>query len=304
MNAKLTRKGLTFSAVDAFGDPLESGPVGGWARPYATSPASPFWYASGDDDDDEDDEEDSGKGDEDEDEEDDEDEDDEDKGKTPEELAAEVKRLRAAYLKKLKNSKNRGTRIKELESGKAKHEADLALLQEQLDELKKNAGKEVDSEAATKRINELVERAKEEGREAFKPIVIKMAARAELMAQGARPALVDRLVKMVDVSDVDIDDDDGSIDVTEQVLQIKKDFAEYFGPRKATSTARKRKGTAEEGDEEGSGSGAGARKKVPATTGASSRKAGGARGGDEGGEGAVKKTSAQRLADRLMGKSE
>lgn len=299
MNKKLTRKDLTFSAVDAFGDPLETDELGGWARPYATAPFSPFWYASGDDDDEDEEDDDSGKED-DEDDEDDE-EDDEDKGKTPEELKAEVQRLRAAYIKKLKNSKNRGTRIKELESGKAKHESDLALLQEQLDELKKTAGKEVDSEAATKRINELVERAKEEGREAFKPIVIKMAARAELMAQGARPALVDRLVKMVDVSDVDIDDEDGSIDVTEQVLQIKKDFAEYFGPRKATSSTRKRKGTTEndEDEDKGSGSGTGARKRTTGSAG--SRKAGGAGGGDEGAGDDVKKSSAQKLADRLMG---
>lgn len=296
MNQKLTRKGLTFSAVDAFGDPLETEP-GGWARPYATDAASPFWYASGDDDEDEEDDEDSGKGDEDEEEDDEDDEEDEDKGKSPEELAAEVKRLRAAYLKKLKNSKNRGTRIKELETSKSKVESDLATLQEQLDELKKTAGKDVDTEAAQRRINDLVEKAKEEGREAFKPVVIKMAARAELMAQGARPALVDRLVKMVDVSDVDIDDDTGEIDVTDQVLQIKKDFAEYFGAKKATTT-RKRKGA--EGDEEGAanGSGAGARKR-PAGS-AASRKAGGSAGGDEG-AGEVKKTSAQRLADRLMG---
>lgn len=301
MNAKLTRKGLTFSAVDAFGDPLEETGLGGWARPYATDSASPFWYASGDDDDEDDDEEDKGDKDEEDDEEDD-DDDDEDKGKTPEELAAEVKRLRAAYLKKLNNSRNRGTRIKELESGKGKMESDLAALQEQLDQLKKTAGKEVDSEAATRRINELVEKAREDGKEAFKPVVIRMAVKAELMAQGARPTLVDRLVKMIDPSEVDIDDEDGSIDVTEQVLLLKKDVPEMFGPRKATAT-RKRKGAGDDDVDNGTGAGSdtGARKKV--TAGASSRKAGGAAGGDEGAD-TVKKTSAQRLADRLMGKSE
>lgn len=277
---------LTASGVDAH-EP-------GWARPYATDPFSPFWYASGDDDD-EDDEDDEGKGDEDDEEDDDEDDDDEDKGKTPEELAAEVKRLRAAYLKKLKNSKNRGTRIKDLEAGKTKAESDLLALQEQLDELKKTAGKEVDTEAAQRRINELVEKAREEGKEAFKPVVIKMAARAELMAQGARPALVDRLVRMVDVNDVDIDDEDGSIDVTEQVLQLKKEMPEMFGPRKATPV-RKRKGAAGAEEDEGKGSGGAGGTRRP---GASSRKAGGAGGGDEGGE--TKKTTAQILADRLRG---
>ena len=282
MNRKYTGKGLTFSAVDAYGDPLEEN-TGGWLRPYATDATSPFWYASGDDDDEDDD--DTGKGDKDDEdeEEDDDDEDDEDKGKTPEQLLAEVKTLRAAYLKKIKSSKNRGLRATAAETAKAKLEADFATLQEQFDELKKTAGKEVDSEAATRRINELIEKAKEDGRNAFKPTVIKMAARAELMAAGARPALVDRLVRMIDVNDVDIDDDDGSIDVSDQVLAIKKELPEMFGPKRSTTTTRK---------------------KVVANGGGSSddgkRRAGGAGGGDDGGQG-KKKTGAQLLADKLRG---
>ena len=283
---------LTASGVDGF-EP-------GWARPYATDPFSPFWYASGDDDEDDDEEDDKGKGDEDDEEDDDEDEDDEDKGKTPEELAAEVKRLRAAYLKKLKNSKNRGTRLATAEAEKTKLASDFAALQEQFDELKKTAGKEVDSEAATRRINELIEKAREEGKDAFKPTVIKMAARAELMAQGARPALVDKLVRMVDISEVDIDDEDGSIDVTEQVLSIKKDMPEAFGPRKATTTKRTRREGAGSGsgdDDKGSGKGSGS---GPGAGKGSARKAGGAAGGDGGGEG-KKLTAAERIANRLRG---
>lgn len=261
----------------------------GWAHMY--SDADPFkpWHADGGEDEDEGEEdEDDDKDDE---EEDEDDEDDEDKGKSPEELAAEVKRLRAAYLKKLKNSKNRGTRLAAAESEKAKLASDFATLQEQFDELKKTAGKEVDSEAATRRINELIEKAKEEGKNAFKPTVIKMAARAELMAQGARPALVDRLVRMIDTADVDIDDEDGSIDVTDQVDALKKDMPEMFGPRKAvTKRTRKPAGNGEgEGKGAGSGSGKGA-----------ARKAGGSGGGDEG-AGEEKLTAAQKVANRLRG---
>src|SRR3546814_9285312 len=94
-----------------------------------------------------------------------------------------------------------------------------------------------------------------------------MAVRAELMAQGARPALVDRLTKMVDVNDVDIDDEDGSIDVTEAVMGIKKDMPEMFGPRKATPTRKRKESGAGEG---GSGSGAGT-----GTGKSAARKAGG-----------------------------
>jgi len=272
---------LTAAGVDGY-EP-------GWAHPYATDPFSPVFYADGGDEDDEgdedEDEEDDDKGEEGDDEDDD---DDEDKGKSPEELAAEVKRLRAAYLKKLNNSRNRGNRIKELETGKSKLEQDFATLQEQFAELQKTAGKEIDSEAAQRRINELVEKAREDGKEAFKPVVIKMAARAELMAQGARPTLVDRLVRMIDVNEVDIDDEDGTIDVTDQVLALKKDMPEMFGPRKAT-TKRTRKTTAGANGGEGSGTGKG-----------SARKAGGAGGSDEG-AGEERLTAAQKVANRLRG---
>lgn len=297
MTTNLLRPGLK-AAMSVDSDLVAAAGVDGyepgWARPYATSPFSPFWYASGDDDEDDEEDDDKGKGGEDEeDDEEEDDEDDEDKGKTPEELKAELQRLRAAYLKKLKNSKNRGTRLASSEAEKTKLASDFATLQEQFNELQKTAGKEVDTEAAQRRINELVDKAREEGREAFKPTVIKMAARAELMAQGARPALVDRLVRMIDVSEVDIDDEDGSIDVTDQVLKIKKDFAEYFGAKKAT-TVRKRKETGAGGD--GSGTGAGGK----GSGSANGRKAGGAAGGDEGGEG-KKLTAAQRVANRLRG---
>lgn len=260
----------------------------GWAHPYSSSDPFMPWHADGGEDDDEDEDDDKGeKDDEEEEEDDDDDDDDEDKGKSPEELAAEVKRLRAAYLKKLKNSKNRGTRLRDAEAAKSELEKNFATLQEQFAELQKTAGKEIDSEAAQRRINELVEKAKEEGREAFKPTVIRMAARAELMAAGARPALVDRLVRMIDVNEVDIDDEDGTIDVTDQVDSLKKDMPEMFGPRKAT-TKRVRK-TASGGSEGGSGAGKGA-----------ARKAGGGGGSDDG-AGDEKLTAAQKVANRLRG---
>ncbi|AVP41452.1 hypothetical protein SEA_WENTWORTH_13 [Streptomyces phage Wentworth] len=260
----------------------------GWAHPYATSDPFMPWHADGGEEDDDKGEEDEEDDDKDEEEDDDEDDDDEDKGKSPEELAAEVKRLRAAYIKKLKNSKNRGNRLRDAEAQRSKLESDFATLQEQFNELQKTAGKEVDSEAATRRINDLVEKAREEGREAFKPTVIRMAARAELMAAGARPALVDRLVRMIDVGEVDIDDEDGTIDVTDQVDALKKDMPEMFGPKRQTTKRTTRKTSS---DDEGKGSGTG---KGPA------RKAGGSGGSDEG-AGEEKLTSAQKLANKLRG---
>jgi hypothetical protein len=297
MMSNLLRPGL--SAAKSAGADLDllaaagvDGYEPGWAHPYATDPFSPVFYADGGDEDDDEgdeDEEDDDKGKESDEEDDDEEDDDEDKGKSEDELRAEVKRLRAAYLKKLKNSKNRGTRIREAEAAKSKLEQDFATLQEQFAELQKTAGKEVDSEAAQRRINELVEKAREDGKEAFKPTVIKMAARAELMAQGARPALVDRLVRMIDVNDVDIDDEDGTIDVSDQVLALKKDVPEMFGPRKATTKRTRKPAAGSEGGGSGTGTGKG-----------SARKAGASGGGDEG-AGEERKTAAQKVADRLRG---
>lgn len=247
----------------------------GWAHPYSSSDPFMPWHADGGEekDDDEGDEEDESEEKEGEEED---DEEDEDAGKSPEELAAEVKRLRAAYLKKLRQGKNRSVRIQALESDKATYDTKLAEMAEELKALREAGGKagEVDT-AAQQRINELIEAAKEEGKNSFKPVVIRMAARSELMAAGARATVVDRLVKMVDVEDVDIDDEDGSIDLTDQVLQLKKELPELFGPVRA-------------------------RTKAKAGTGTKAKEAGGAGGGDEGANEVVK-SATQKAADRLRG---
>jgi len=254
--------------------------VTGWAHPYSASDPFMPWHADGGEAEDEDEGEEDDKGSEEDDTEDDDLDDDEDAGKTPEELAAEVKRLRAAYLKKLRQGKNRSTRIQALEADKSTYDKKLAELETELNSLREAGGKqgEVD-QAAQSRINELIEAAKEEGKNSFKPVVIRMAARSELMAAGARATVVDRLVRMVDVEDVDIDDEDGSIDLTDQVLQLKKELPELFGPVRAR-TKTKPKGEA--------------------STSAKAKAAGGGDGGDEGAQEVVK-TATQKAADRLRG---
>lgn len=276
MSKNLVRPGM----VPALSAPslLEGGVdelVPGWAHMYSSTDPFMPWHADGGEekDDDEGDEDPEEK--EDDTEEDDLEEEDEDAGKTPEELAAEVKRLRAAYLKKLRQGKNRSTRIQALEADKQTYDTKLAEMSEELKALREAGGKagEVDT-AAQQRINELIEAAKEEGKSSFKPVVIRMAARSELMAAGARATVVDRLVKMIDTEDVDIDDEDGSIDLTDQVLQLKKELPELFGPMRVRNKA-----------------------KAPTTK---AKEAGGAAGGDEGAKDVVK-TATQRAADRLRG---
>lgn len=256
--------------------------VTGWAHPYSASDPFKPWHADGgeseadDEDEGDEDEEDTSK----EGEEDDDADEDEDAGKTPEELAAEVKRLRAAYLKKLRQGKNRSVRIQALESDKTAYDKKLAELETELKGLREAGGAsgEVDN-AAQQRINDLIDAAKEEGKNSFKPVVIRMAARSELMAAGARATVVDRLVKMVDTDDVDIDDEDGSIDLTDQVLQLKKELPELFGPVRARTKTKA---------------------KPSAESAAKAKAAGGGDGGDEGAKDVVK-TATQRAADKLRG---
>lgn len=246
----------------------------GWAHPYSASDPFMPWHADGGEEDEDEGEEDD-KGNEEEEDEDETEEEDEDAGKTPEELASEVKRLRAAYLKKLRQGKNRSTRIQALEADKQTYDTKLAELESELQSLREGAGKSAEQDAAAqKRIADLVESAKEEGKNAFKPVVIRMAARAELMAAGARASVLDRLVKMIDVNDADIDDEDGSIDLTDQITELKKDLPELFGERRAKPARKK-----------------------PATK---ASEAGGGDGGDEGADKVVK-SATQRAADRLRG---
>lgn len=269
MRKNMVRPGM--SALE-YGDEYTPG----WAHPYATEPFSPFWYADGGEDDDEGDA-DGEESDEDDDAE--EGEEDEDAGKTVEQLADELKRLRAAHIKKIRQAKNRSARITELETSSSSYDTKIAELETALQTLREESGKSgQQDEAAQRRIAELIENAKKEGKDSFKPTVIRMAAKAELMSAGAQTRAVDRLVRMIDVNDADIDEETGEIDVSDQVSALKKDLPELFGERRAPRTAKK---------------------KVVAGSG-SAAAAGGASGEDDKVDDAAK-TATQRAADRLRG---
>jgi len=266
MRMNMVRPGM--KALD-FGDEYTPG----WAHPYATEPFSPFWYADGGEDEDEGEDEDVDK---DGDSDDGGEEDDEDEGKTAAELADELKRLRTAHIKKIRQGKNRSVRIQELETANATYDQKIAELETALQTLKEESGKTSQTdEAAQRRIAELIEKAKEEGKNSFKPTVIRMAAKSELMAVGARANAVDRLVRMIDVNDADIDEETGEIDVSDQVAALKKDLPELFGERRAARTAKK-------------------------TSSTKAKDAGGASGDDDKVDDVVK-SATQRAADRLRG---
>lgn len=243
---------------------------GGWTHPYGTGLFSPFWYADGADDTGDDD----GGADTDDDAGVDDDSDDEDDldtgtdtttgsggggGEDAAALKAEVARLREAYKKKVQQSQTRGRRAREAEEALAKLRADAASTGETI--------AKAEAEAA-------IAKARAEGEGAYKPVVVRLAAKAELLAAGAQPGKVARLLKMIDVGEVEVDED-GDVDVSDQVAELKADLPELFAPTVAPAAPRPPKGSA--------------------------RKAGGTGSGDEKVKPKPKNASEQAL-DRLLGR--
>jgi hypothetical protein len=62
----------------------------------------------------------------------------------------------------------------------------------------------------------------------YKPIVIKTTARAELVAAGVKSGKEARLIKLLDLDDIDIDDDGEVTGLTEQVDALKEEWPELF----------------------------------------------------------------------------
>ena len=65
----------------------------------------------------------------------------------------------------------------------------------------------------------------------FKPIAVRSAAKSALLEaglQGATPERVAKLVRMLDIDALDIDDDGEVTCLTEQVASVKKDYPELF----------------------------------------------------------------------------
>lgn len=86
-------------------------------------------------------------------------------------------------------------------------------------------------DADTKKQREAIEAATA----AMKPVAVRAEAKAAFMAAGADAAKVGKLVRLLDLSKVDIDGDDVT-GLDDQVAEIKKDFPELFGEKDAGST--------------------------------------------------------------------
>lgn len=84
-------------------------------------------------------------------------------------------------------------------------------------------------------------------RDAWKPRVVKSAARAALLEAEAKPDRINRLLAMVDVDDCDVDDSGDVQGLADQIAEIKRDMPELFGS--------KRRGRGDSGDKGDQGAG-------------------------------------------------
>ena len=67
----------------------------------------------------------------------------------------------------------------------------------------------------------------------FKPVAVRSAAKAAFLEaglQGGTPERIARVVRMLDLDALDIDDDGDVTGLAEQVAAIKKDYPELFTP--------------------------------------------------------------------------
>lgn len=67
----------------------------------------------------------------------------------------------------------------------------------------------------------------------FKPVAVRAAAKAAFLEaglQGSTPERIARVVRMLDLDALDIDDDGDVTGLTEQVRAVKADYPELFAP--------------------------------------------------------------------------
>lgn len=195
------------------GKPLEAV----WVRPDGR-PVWPIMGASEDDDSDEDADADGDDSDEDADVDgDDSDEDDIDDGKSPEDLKAELARLRKSQAKLLKEKRNL-TRTGDKTKPKTKDDTDG-----------KDAFTKDDVEA-------LREETRESVRSEMLPAVIRPAARTVLEQLGMQfpkdsdvaKAKLSRALKLADIDDVELDEDGELIGLEAALREVRRQFPEMF----------------------------------------------------------------------------
>lgn len=183
-------------------------PLPFYVRPFAKS-------ASGGSSKDDDDSDDDGD-----DDEDDEDDEDEDADKSDEELRDELKKTRAALSKRTGDSKRQLKRRRELER---------QLEEARKPKPKKKASDDDDEDGPD--LDTIRHEAKSEGEKAGILRAKKAEAKSALLAAGVSPERVGRLVGMLDLDELDLDDD-GLDGIDDAIDDLRKDVPEFFAKKR------------------------------------------------------------------------
>ena len=180
-------------------------PLPFYVRPFAKSASG----GSSNDDDDSDDDDDDDE---------DDDDEDEDADKSDEELREELKKTRAALSKANGASAKRRRALREKER--------------ELEEARKpkpKAKKDGDDDAPD--LDTIRHEAKAEGEKAGTLRAKKAEAKSALLAAGVSPERVGRLVGMLDLDELDLDDD-GLDGIDDAIDDLRKDVPEFFAKKR------------------------------------------------------------------------
>lgn len=85
-----------------------------------------------------------------------------------------------------------------------------------------------DTTKKTESVRRQVEREKARIEMRYKPVLAKQATRAALAEAGFVGKSYDRVMKLIDIDEIDVDDDGDIIGVEDQIASIKTEFPEWF----------------------------------------------------------------------------
>jgi len=99
-------------------------------------------------------------------------------------------------------------------------------LEAELKELRKKS--ESETEKAAREHQEAIEAARNETANKYKPVLVKNFVEKELISAGVKPGKISRLVKLMDMTDIEVDDKFNVLGVEEQIEELQEEYPELF----------------------------------------------------------------------------
>lgn len=99
-------------------------------------------------------------------------------------------------------------------------------LEAELKELRKKT--ESEAEKAAREHQEQIEAARTETANKYKSVLVKNFVEKELISAGVKPGKIGRLVKLMDMTDIDVDDKFNVLGVEEQIEELQEEYPELF----------------------------------------------------------------------------